>query len=125
MMRSAVILLFALGLTAHADNLTLRDGTRVSGSWIGGDRGHISFMVENQVRTYARSEVSLVTFGQAPAAVPADLKPPVAVGQTIDQVEGSLGKPAQSFAAGGKRIYVYKDPPVKITFQDGKVADVE
>ena len=59
------------------------------------------------------------------AAPPAPPKEPVKVGQTVDQVDASLGKPTQVFDIGGKKIYTYKDLGVKITFKDGKVVDVQ
>jgi len=47
----------------------------------------------------------------------------VQLGMTTDQVESVLGKPEKIFNVGAKQIYVYKD--VKVTFQNGKVADVQ
>jgi hypothetical protein len=47
----------------------------------------------------------------------------VELGQTMQQVEGSIGKPEKTINLGGKTVYVYKD--IKITFVDGKVADVQ
>ena len=138
-------LLFALLLSARADTLTLRDGTTVKGNWLGVGAGQISFRVNNQVRTYPRSDVSEVIFGTDQAAPPStasrssdeeDKNHPaksqgtpalIKLDMTFDQVEAALGKPAQLFdnLPGGKTIYAYKDPPVKIVFKDGKVVDVE
>ncbi len=67
--------------------------------------------------------------GQAPAAAPASAVPAapeplnVQQGQTIAQVEQALGKPAKILTAGAKVIYVYRD--LKVTFTNGKVADVQ
>ncbi len=47
----------------------------------------------------------------------------VQLGMTIDQVLGVLGQPNKIFNLGAKQIYVYTD--VKVTFQNGKVADVQ
>lgn len=47
----------------------------------------------------------------------------IALGQTIDQVTAAFGPPTQIFNLGGKRIYVY--PDMKVTFLEGKVADVQ
>ena len=55
----------------------------------------------------------------APAAEPAN----ISVGQTIDQVTAALGNPKSIVNLGAKKIYVY--PDMKITFKDGKVADVQ
>jgi hypothetical protein len=47
----------------------------------------------------------------------------VQLGMTTDQVQSILGKPQKIFNVGPKQIYVYQD--VKVTFQNGKVADVQ
>jgi len=54
-----------------------------------------------------------------PAAPP----PTIQLGQTIDQVKTALGQPEKIVDLGQKQIYVYKD--LKITFVNGKVADVQ
>ena len=52
-------------------------------------------------------------------------KPPIEIslGQTIEDVVGSLGNPTQIVNLGAKKIYVY--PDLKITFIDGRVTDVQ
>jgi hypothetical protein len=55
----------------------------------------------------------------APSAEPVS----VDVGQTIDQVTAALGNPLKIVNLGAKKIYVYKD--MKVTFNDGKVTDVQ
>lgn len=47
----------------------------------------------------------------------------VQMGMTTDQVQNVLGQPDKIFNLGAKQIYVYKD--VKVTFLNGKVADVQ
>jgi hypothetical protein len=47
----------------------------------------------------------------------------IQLGQTIDQVKTALGQPEKIVDLGQKQIYVYKD--LKITFVNGKVADVQ
>jgi hypothetical protein len=42
---------------------------------------------------------------------------------TIDQIVAQLGKPTSTATAGDKQIYLYKD--WKITFLNGKVADID
>src|SRR5579859_460326 len=56
---------------------------------------------------------------QQQQAEPAEVK----LGMTPDQVEGALGKPDKKVTLGAKQIYIYKD--MKVTFKDGKVADVQ
>jgi len=90
MIRHSISFFFVL-LTARADTLALRDGTSVTGSWVGIDAGQISFLVNNQVRTYPRSDVSAVTFGTEPQASPpaAPAAPPAAVPPAPNQVTGT------------------------------------
>jgi hypothetical protein len=74
---------------------------------------------EREVTGYAQTQVPA-----APSSPP--LQEPVAIGLTIDHVEAKLGPPVQTLdGADNKEIYIYKNPPLKITFKDGKVVDVE
>jgi hypothetical protein len=60
------------------------------------------------------------TVPAAPAAIP----PTISKGQSIEQVVGILGNPRNIADLGGKKkMYIYKD--LKVTFKDGKVADVQ
>jgi hypothetical protein len=47
----------------------------------------------------------------------------IAVGQSIDTVTGALGNPTKIIDMGAVKKYVY--PDMKITFKNGRVADVE
>ena len=47
----------------------------------------------------------------------------IQLGMTTDQVQGALGKPEKMVNLGPKQIYVYKD--LKVTFINGRVADVQ
>jgi hypothetical protein len=47
----------------------------------------------------------------------------VELGQTLEQVEATLGKPGKVISLGPKTIYVYSD--IKVVFVDGKVSDVQ
>ncbi len=59
------------------------------------------------------------------AATPAPAAPPasVALGQTPDQVKAALGEPARVANLGPKVIYYYNG--MKVTFNNGKVSDVQ
>jgi hypothetical protein len=60
----------------------------------------------------------------APPPPPADQPPAtIEVGQTIDQVVAILGQPQKIVKLGAKQIYVFKD--LKVTFDKGKVSDVQ
>lgn len=120
-MRSVSAFLFALLLASavHADSLTLRDGTTLTGAWAGFSDGQISFVVDGMVRTYLKSEVSKVTFGAA-----AKRAVTVKLGETIQQVKAALGEPKQVATTGSSHeVYLY--PDLTITFTDGKVSDVK
>lgn len=56
---------------------------------------------------------------QAPPAEPAQIEK----GQSPDQVKAALGQPDKIVNLGAKQIFVYKD--IKVTFINGKVADVQ
>ncbi len=73
-MRS-IVLLFALSISAHADTLVLRSGTRVAGRWWAADGDVISFLVNNRLARYSRSEVAEIVFGAEPPASPAVVPP--------------------------------------------------
>ena len=77
---------------------------------------------EQEVLAQAGSGDAAVAAAPAVAAPPA---PPaeIALGQTVDQVTGALGQPKNMVDLGAKKIYVFKD--MKVTFKDGKVADVQ
>jgi outer membrane protein assembly factor BamE (lipoprotein component of BamABCDE complex) len=47
----------------------------------------------------------------------------VALGQTKDQVVATFGQPQRVATVGTKEIYYY--PGMKVTFVNGKVADVD
>jgi hypothetical protein len=52
--------------------------------------------------------------------------PSIEIGQTIEQVVAALGDPVNKLkGAGTKQIYFYNQPKLKITFVNGKVADIE
>lgn len=61
--------------------------------------------------------------GQAASAAPAPEPVNVQQGQTIAEVEQALGKPLKILTVSNKVIYVYHD--LKVTFTNGKVADVQ
>jgi hypothetical protein len=56
---------------------------------------------------------------QGPAPEPQQIEK----GQTPDQVKAALGNPEKIVNLGAKQIYIYKD--LKVTFLNGKVADVQ
>ena len=63
--------------------------------------------------------VPLLVAAGRPRANPSE----IVVGQTVDEVRAMLGNPSRIATIGAKRIYFY--PDMKITFINGRVADVE
>ncbi len=49
--------------------------------------------------------------------------PTMKIGMSFDEVRGAFGPPEKVIDLGPKVIWVYKD--IRVTFQDGKVADVQ
>ena len=58
------LLLLLIDMTSHADTLVLRNGTRVSGRWWAADAKAVSFLVNDHLEFYPRSDVSEVVFGE-------------------------------------------------------------
>ncbi len=52
----------ALLAAGHADTLRLRNGTAVTGSWLGGSGDEVRFMVDDRVQRYPRADVVSVDF---------------------------------------------------------------
>ena len=63
----SILLILVLCVSAHADTLVLRNGMRVTGRWWATDGTLISFLVNNRLERYARSEVLEVIFGPDPS----------------------------------------------------------
>ena len=47
----------------------------------------------------------------------------ISLGQSTDEVIAALGRPPKTANLGAKQIFIYND--MKITFQDGRVTDVQ
>ena len=67
MKRTLLALLSACALL-HADTLIMRNGSRVEGSFLGGDGRSIRFLVGSQVSTYYVSDVESIRFTSSPAS---------------------------------------------------------
>ena len=82
--------------------------------------------IDAQLQQGAQSEQQ--TLNDSAAAPPAQAVDPsqpatITLGQSIEQVTAILGQPSQIVDLGARKIYVY--PSLKITFNDGQVADVQ
>lgn len=81
------------------------------------------FVVEGE-QAGAMSEMYPASMEPPPMVAP-PAPPPleVTLGQTESQVMGILGRPDKVIRLGGKAIFVYQN--LKITFEDGRVTDVQ
>jgi len=95
-------------------------------------KDYLSKAEASQIKDVINLVLAPDTSGQQPQAqsqqeqaAPPDQPPPqtIQLGQTIEQVKDALGQPEKIVDLGQKQIYVYKD--LKITFINGKVADVQ
>jgi hypothetical protein len=79
----------------------------------------------DQAEKQVLSQASPASAEQSAAPAPAPAGPPVSIsmGQTIDEVTGSVGQPTRIVDLGAKKIYIYKE--MKVTFKNGKVTDVQ
>ncbi len=114
-------LFFALLSAGRADTVEFRNGNTLTGKFLSIDVEQVSFMIDGEVKSYARSQVSKITFSSAETKPVAHEK--IALGQTIDQVTSLLGQPARIVEVGPKKVFIYSD--FKITFVDGKVTAID
>jgi hypothetical protein len=92
---------------------------------------NVSTEVNQQLADASQAEKEVVAQAQqeavsvsTSAAVSSSTVPPtINLGQTIDEVTAILGSPDMIVDLGPKKIYKYQN--MKVTFKDGKVADVE
>ena len=107
-MTRATILVIALTLSACADTLTFRNGTAVTGTWLGIDSDQIKFQVNDEIKVYPRSDVTAVAFGE-PETLPPPIRPPApSTGAPAPAVVNSLQEPENIGA-----VY-YRDPTRKL-----------
>jgi hypothetical protein len=108
--RSGVLLL-VLWVSAQADTLILRNGTRVTGRWWACDADVISFLVNNHLGQYSRADVSEVVFGTAPGSAASRVTAPNQIGAIYFQddsghllpLERTQGVANRTTAAGAAR----------------------
>jgi hypothetical protein len=81
--------------------------------------------VTNDANRSEQETVSSTVEGGNPEPVANDVapSPAIGVGSSIEDVVAAWGQPLRTADLGGKKIYIYKD--VKVTFQDGRVVDVQ
>jgi hypothetical protein len=77
---------------------------------------------QTQAADQAERELGSATAPPGPLGA-ASTAATISLGEPIEAVTATMGSPARIVDLGAKKIYVY--PDLKITFQDGKVSDVQ
>ena len=81
MIRRLLIVLATFALSSPADTLRLRNGSRVTGSFLGGTADDIRFLVNDQIRHYPRADVVEIVFNSTDApAVNSEAPPAIDLG---------------------------------------------
>lgn len=69
--------LLAAAALASADTITLRNGSRLDGTFVGGDSRSVRFAVGNQVNTYSLTDIQSIEFsGNSPQSAAYPAEPP-------------------------------------------------
>jgi len=71
----SIALLFLLAFSAHADTLVLRNGMRIKGRWWATDGKVITFLINNRLESYSKTEVVEIVFGDEPSQPPTATRP--------------------------------------------------
>ncbi|MCH7804174.1 MAG: hypothetical protein IH937_08820 [Acidobacteria bacterium] len=141
---SFFLVVFFLLFTIHplADDLYLKNGRRVEGTFLGGDSRTVRFLLQDgQVGSFAITDVESIIFGtqagsaasSAPAPAPTSTSTPVPadpytvshgtvlVVRMIDSIDSDVNKPGETFRATleepivvGANILAPKDTPVTV-----------
>lgn len=139
---SFVLVVFFLLSTIHtlADDLYLKSGSKVQGTFLGGDSRTVRFLLQDgQVGSFAITDVESIIFGtqsgsaasRVPTPAPAPTRAPadpytvphgtVLVVRMVDSVDSDVNKPGETFRATleepvavGENVLAPKDTPVTV-----------
>ena len=78
-MRSRFLVLALTVWTCSADTLRFRDGSSLTGSFLGGSASEVQFLVNNQVQSYPKADILDILFGPVRPPAPVRFVPRIAV----------------------------------------------
>lgn len=70
-----IAVLVLLAVSAHADTLILRNGMRIKGRWWATDGKVITFLINNHLESFSKTEIVEIVFGDEPAPPPTATRP--------------------------------------------------
>lgn len=114
MVQRVLFCLLATTALLSADTLVLRDGSRIDGSFLGGDNRSIRFAVGDQVNTYNLTDVDSISFTSPPPSSTPPNSPPPAANATQASPPSAAPAPAAApiEVAAGTQIVVRLIDPV-------------
>lgn len=124
-------LVFAVAVACDADTLQFRDGSSVTGTWLGGTAHEIRFLVNNQAQSFPKSDIVEVTFGAIsapkPITAPKIVLQPDRTGvvyfedptERLIQLEWVISRKIPSSSLPGPTLWIWRVPgahsPVRVT----------
>ena len=114
---SAAVAPFHADFVAQAPPADRNAAAEIGAQWKESDSAEQEAL--SQPTPIASASPAPTSAGPAPGGAPKT----IAIGQTAEDVTAILGQPKSVVDLGAKKIYVY--PDIKITFNNGKVSDVQ
>lgn len=128
--RTAFLVLL-LAAACRADTLRFRDGSSVTGTWLGGTAAKVRFLVNNQAQSFPKSDIVEVTFGAIsapkPITEPKIVLQPDRTGvvyfedptERLIQLEWVISRKIPSSPLPGPKLWIWRVPgahsPVRVT----------
>ena len=102
-----------------ADTLVLRNGTRVDGSFLGGDNRSVRFAVGSQVNTYYLQDVMSLLFNESPGGSQTQNPPPQSQSQSNPSASAPSYPHDQNYPPPGNYPAAQSQPPTSYSAPGG------